>query len=141
MKTNLTFGEIKFSRNPIKRTTECIIECIIQKQKGPKVLIPYYIEEKFFPVSVEVNPTDIRFYVSGIATCHKDDEFNIAHGRRIAESRAKRAAFNIAKNYWVKAAKYYYNLFSYCDSVHHVCTGAAIAEKRHCNNLVHDNNN
>lgn len=108
MKTNIAFKSINYNVNAGKRTVACIMRVFIYG---------YFFE------------------VTGIAKCSAEDTFDETKGKRIAESRAKKAIYKkaafIYKNYADKHIKEVKNYATLSD----FCTHLADKEKAHIDKL------
>lgn len=71
----------------------CVLKCDMNLYAHPCFNVMTYNKHRKILPNVT---TDGRFTVTAVTKCHKDDIFNEIKGKRIAESKAKVKAFNVA---------------------------------------------
>lgn len=95
MRSNLKIEKIDYRVNEEKRTVVCILNCDMQLEKHPA--FGNYIYTDQWKKRMPKVSWDGEFNVSAVAKCNDDDTFDVETGKRIAESRAKKKAFGIAR--------------------------------------------
>lgn len=80
----IVFVETKFNVNEEKNVVTCVIKAYLNPVSRQDIL---FFDEKAYEV----------FVVHGCAKCHPDDKFSLEIGKRIAESRAKKAVYQEGK--------------------------------------------
>ena len=91
-KTKLTFKETKYYVNKEKKTIVCLLSFEVKDPEN-------FIEERLIALAINKLYRDKypwEFTSKGLAKCSDDDTFDEVLGKRIAESKAKKAAYKIA---------------------------------------------
>lgn len=86
-------NDTKFIVNNEKKTVTCIIDAELSTKSGQDNVFGIYDFEK-------------SFIAIGISKCHPEDQFSVETGKRIAESRAKKAAYIEGRERFKKLLKY-----------------------------------
>ncbi len=126
-----------FKVNKEKKTVVCIIECNTGIGRDNKLLgIALELDAKIRKVNnVKIHPMG-EFTVLGVAKCHNEDSFDEIKGKRIAESRAKKNAYNIAYHFWKNFSKALSNFKDKCDARADACDIAEMIERNHIEELL-----
>ena len=133
MKSNLKIEKIDYRVNEEKRTVACILTCDMQLRKHPAY--DNYICYQWTKIMPKVNSSG-RFTVSATAKCYEGDTFNVETGKRIAESRAKKKAFGIARKVY---SEIYFKIMEAITSVmmsEEACHIAEGVEEGHIEELI-----
>ena len=124
MKTNITII------NTIYKYADGRSMCIIKYKIKPIIFNNVDITNKIFDKK--------EYHVVGIARCNPKDIFNFTIGKRIAESRAKKALFkflfNSYRNYYVKIK----SKLKCINELYSKCYYLADQEIKHINKLIDD---
>ena len=124
MKTNITII------NTIYKYADRRYMCIIKYKIKPIIVNNVDITNKIFDKK--------EYHVVGIARCHPKDIFDANVGKRVAESRAKKALFkflfNSYRNYYVKIK----SKLKYINELYSKCYYLADQEIKHINKLIDD---
>ena len=96
----------------------CVLNCYVDLISNPYFMMFEYGKHRKLLPNIS---RDGRFTITSIAKCHKDDTFDEIKGKRIAESKAKIKAFNIAGKVYKfyadaieKASKELYSTMANC---------------------------
>ena len=124
MKTNITII------NTIYKYADRRYMCIIKYKIKPIIVNNVDITNKIFDKK--------EYHVVGIARCHPKDIFDANVGKRVAESRAKKALFkflfNSYRNYYVKIK----SELKWINELYSKCYYLAEQEIKHINKLIDD---
>lgn len=124
MKTNITILNTEY------KYADSRVMCVIMYRIKPIIFNDIDITNKIFDKK--------EYHVVGIAKCHSKDIFDATVGKRIAESRAKKALFkflfNSYRNYYVKIK----SKLKYINELYSKCYYLADQETKHINKLVDD---
>ena len=124
MKTNITILNTKY------QYADSRVICIIMYRIKPIIFNNIDITNKIFDKK--------EYHVVGIAKCHHKDVFDATVGKRIAESRAKKALFkflfNSYRNYYVKIKSKLKGI----NELYSKCYYLADQETKHINKLIDD---
>lgn len=136
MRNRVTIVERTFKVNPKKRTIVCIIEC---KFNWPTEIDATW-GHNFYKYCREItgNNTVGRgdyFTVVGISRCHDEDTFDETLGKRIAEARAKKDAYNKARMVWNKIYENYIRIAKIASNMSYACAKAKYIEVKHITKL------
>lgn len=132
MRTKVRIIKTDYIVNLDKEVVVCKLKVDMQLYKHPTwPMLSYQILEKLHPV-------DSRgiFEVQEIARCSKEDVFRIEKGKRIAESRAKRKAFVIAKETYKKIENYLLRQVERVSESRIACENALSTERAHVKSLI-----
>ena len=135
MRNRVTIKERIFRVNSEKKTVVCIIKCAIN---WPEEVETTY-SSKFYDYVIDITGAKgwlSDFTVVGISKCHADDTFDEVLGRRIAESRAKKEAYEKAMMVWRKIGIHYLRLSGLSRRINGACCRARNIEKEHINKLI-----
>ena len=134
-KTGLTFVSKTFNYNEDKQTIVCIL-------KGTLNTYSFYnkynidIQSNWYKKKCpELNYAG-DFTVIGIATCSNSDTYNEEVGKRIAESRAKVQAYNIAKRFYSCVADKIQKQLEFIEEKEAACNLIQVFEKNHVAELI-----
>lgn len=124
MKTNITILNTKY------KYADSRVICVIMYKIKPIIFNNVDITNKIFDKK--------EYRVVGIARCHHKDVFDVTVGKRIAESRAKKALFkflfNSYRNYYVKIK----SKLKCINELYSKCYYLADQETKHINKLIDD---
>lgn len=87
------FKDTKFIVNNEKKTVTCVIKAELSIKSGQENVFGIYDLER-------------PFVAVGISKCHPEDQFSVETGKRIAESRAKKAVYIGGRERFEKLLKY-----------------------------------
>lgn len=136
MRNRVTIKKREFKVNKEKNTVVCIMTCQINTPEDlDYVYLPSalgYKIEKILKTKTVYSP----FIVVGTSKCHNEDAFDEIKGKRIAESRAKKDAYEKATLVWREIGIHYHNLWSLCTKLYNICSIAKKIEKEHINKLT-----
>ena len=124
MKTNITILNTKY------KYADSRVVCVIMYRIKPIIFNNVDITNKIFDKK--------EYHAVGIARCHPKDIFDATVGKRIAESRAKKALFkflfNSYRNYYVKIK----SKLKCINELYSKCYYLADQEIKHINKLIND---
>ena len=124
MKTNITILNTEY------KYADSRVMCIIMYRIKPIIFNNIDITNKIFDKK--------EYHVVGMARCHPKDIFDVTVGKRIAESRAKKALFkflfNSYRNYYVKIK----SKLKCINELYSKCYYLADQEIKHINKLIDD---
>lgn len=135
MRNRVTIKKRTFRVNPGKKTVVCIIKCNIN---WPEEVDTTY-NGKFYDYVTDTTGAKgwaRDFTVVGMSKCHADDTFDEVLGRRIAESRAKKEAYEKALLLWKKIHAHYSRCAEVALRMMAACDDAKNVEKEHINKLI-----
>lgn len=132
MRNRVTIVERTFKVNPKKRAVVCIIEC---KFNWPTEIdtawgSDFYKYCRKVTGASTVGRSDY-FTVVGVSKCHADDTFDEVLGKRIAESRAKKDAYDKAYKVWNMIYKHYIKMAKLASNMAVACFKAKNIEVEH----------
>lgn len=124
MKTNITILNTEY------KYADSRVICVIIYRIKPIIFNNVNITNKIFDKK--------EYHVVGVARCNPKDIFNFTIGKRIAESRAKKALFkflfNSYRNYYVKIK----SKLKCINELYSKCYYLADQETKHINKLIDD---
>lgn len=133
MKNGVKFGEPKFHVIEEKGIVVCELSFDMQVRKHPTWFwLDHDIIGKRFP---KIEPFGNNKVIAK-ARCRKDDTFDVTVGKRIAESRAKAKAFNIASRVWQMYAMNFHKMSMECAKTHIACDKVAEAELKDIETVI-----
>jgi translation elongation factor EF-4 len=140
MKNRVHIEETEYHVDKENKVVLCTLHVHTQLFKHPAwISISRDFFVKRFPF-IEYNG---EFIVKAKARCNKEDVFDEVIGKRIAESRAKVKAYNIASRMWECITKAMNELALQCNTTMVACAKAEIIEREHVKELIkinEDNN-
>lgn len=122
MKTNITILNTKY------KYADSRVMCVITYRIKPIIFNNVDITNKIFDKK--------EYHVVGIAKCHPKDIFDATVGKRIAESRAKRALFKFLYYAYNKCWPIIYAELRSIDRLSSKCYYLADQETKHLNKLI-----
>lgn len=136
MRNRVNICEKTFKVNKEKRTIVCMAKCNlgIYRCKDLDNLL-FYDTMKKVTKGLPVSYTG-EYKVVSVVKCHPDDVFDEIKGRRIAESRAKKEAYNIAYHFWNNLREYCVHLATLARNKADACDIAEMIEKNHIEELT-----
>lgn len=136
MRNRVTIKKREFKVNKEKNTVVCIMTCSINYHNDLNyAYTPSAVDDKIKKI-LKTKTIYSSFIVVGTSKCHSEDTFDEIKGKRIAESRAKKDAYEKATLVWREMGIHYHNLWSLCTKLYNVCSIAKKIEKEHIENLV-----
>lgn len=136
MRNRVTIVDRKFKTNKEKNTVVCIMKCQIN---FPEDLEAPYLPNKVYHKLQKILGAKyhyLPFFVIGTSKCHSEDTFDEVIGKRIAESRAKKEAYEKATLVWREIGLYYHSLWAHCTKLYNACSSAKKIEKEHIDKLI-----
>lgn len=127
---------MKVRLSPGYRLTNNAVYCImiIELDQCPEII--YRPKEFHGYENLHYKRGGLKFMVKAVAKCHPDDKYDSEVGKRIAESRASKKAFNLAKSLVRECTlRLDNNLQALCD-YHYRLSDMLEREEDHCKNLL-----
>lgn len=124
MKTNITILNTKY------KYADSRVMCVIMYRIKPIIFNNVDITNKIFDKK--------EYHVVGIARCHPKDIFDATVGKRIAESRAKKALYKFLYYAYNKYWTIIYAELNSIDRLSSKCRYLAYQEIKHINKLIDD---
>lgn len=97
MKNRVCVKETKFHIDETNKVVICILDVDLQLSNHPSWEVIFTQSWRHMPYIKGYG----EFEAKGIARCNSDDIFDVERGKRIAESRAKAKAFDIASKVYL----------------------------------------
>lgn len=136
MRNRVTILRREFKVNKEKNTVVCIMTCQINAPEDlDYAYLPNNVRNKIHTI-LRNNAIYGHFIVVGTSKCHNEDTFDEIKGKRIAESRAKKDAYEKATLVWREVGIHYHNLWAISTKLHNRCCIAKKIEKEHINKLL-----
>lgn len=136
MRNRVTIVKREFKVNKEKNTVVCIMTCRINAPEDVNYAYMSGALDNKINKILKTKTVYSPFVVIGTSKCHNEDTFDEVTGKRIAESRAKKDAYEKATLVWREVAIHYHNLWGQCTTLLNRCAIAKKIEKEHINKLT-----
>lgn len=131
MRNRVTIVKREFKVNKKKSTVACIMTCRINAPEDiGYAYMPREVDNKINKI-LKTKTVCSTFVVIGISKCHADDTFDEVLGKRIAESRAKKDAYDKAYKVWHIIYKHYIKMAKLASNMSVACFKAKNVEVEH----------
>ena len=132
MKYGASILDIKYKVNEKERTVKCTIICAMKIPKGNDITSMAILSaDSSFAI-----PGRTRKVFTGVAKCHEDDHFSEVIGKRIAESRAKKAMYDYYKCLWIRILTNISASFAEVEYTLNQFKSLSLHEKAHIQKLI-----